>query len=114
MEKITVYHNPRCSKSRGACTVLNENKLEFETVEYIKKPPTKTKLKSLLKMLGMKPIDLIRKDEDAFKKYKNIKLTDEKLIELMIANPILIERPIVVVGKKAVIARPPELILELL
>ncbi len=114
MKKITVYHNPRCSKSRGACTVLNENELEYQTIDYLNKPPTAAKIKSLLKMLGMKPIEIIRTQEEEFKPYLGKKLSDEKLISLMLKYPILIERPIVVVGNKAVIARPPERLLELL
>lgn len=114
MKKITIYHNPRCSKSRGACTLLNEHKLEFEMVEYLKTPPSISTIKNLLKMLGKKPLEIIRTGEDAFKTYKGKKLSEADLINLMVEYPVLIERPIVVVGDKAVIARPPELILDIL
>ena len=94
--------------------MLNENKLEFETVEYLNNPPTKAKLLSLLKKLKMKPIDIVRTQEEEFKPYLGKKLSDDKLITLMLKYPILIERPIVVVGNKAVIARPPELVLDII
>ena len=93
---------------------MDENNPDYNIINYIDNPPTKAKLIALLKKLKMKPIDLIRTQEEEFKPYLGKKLSDEKLISLMIAHPILIERPIVVVGNKAVIARPPESLLELL
>ena len=96
--------------------MLAENGIEPEVIEYLKTPPGKAELKSLLKMLGMKPRDLMRSKE---KEYKALKLndpaiSDDALIAAMVENPILIERPIVVRGKKAALGRPPENVLKLL
>lgn len=113
-EKITVYHNSRCSKSRCAIDFLNEKGIDFEVVEYLKDVPTKTELKELISKLNIKPEDLIRKGEDEFKEnFKGKELTDDQWIEAMVKYPKLIERPIVIKGGKAVIARPAENILSL-
>ena len=114
--KTTIYHNPRCGKSRTTLKILADNGIEPEVIEYLKTPPDKAELKGLLKMLGMKPRDLMRRKE---KEYKALKLddpavSDEALIAAMMENPILIERPIVVRGKKAALGRPPENVLKLL
>lgn len=109
-----VYHNPQCSKSRCALDFLNEKKHSFEVVEYLKKPLTVKELSDLIKLLGIKPEDLIRKNEQVYKEhFKGKKLSDEEWIEAMINFPKLIERPIVVKDGKAVIARPTERISEL-
>ena len=114
-EKITIWHNPRCSKSRASYNLLKEHLGEFETREYLKDPPTHQELKKLLKMLGMKPRELMRKNE---KIYKELKLKDEsdeqKLIDAMVKNPRLIERPIVIKADTAVLGRPTEKVAELL
>ncbi len=112
MNKVTIYHNPRCSNCRGACILLDENSPNYTLVNYLEKPLTEAKLKSLIKKLGIKPIELIRQNEEEFKKYKGKKLSDEKLITLMLTHPILIQRPIIEMGTKAIIARPPELLLD--
>ena len=114
-EKITIWHNTRCSKSRASFKLLQENIKDFEVREYLKNPPTKAELKSLLKKLDMKPRDLMRKREKIYKKL-NLKeeKDDEKLIEAMLENPRLIERPIVIKGNKAVLGRPTENVAELL
>lgn len=115
MKAITIYHNTRCSKSREALEILTKNKCEFEVREYLKTPPTKKELKDLLAKLGCKPIDIVRKKEELFvKKFSNKKFTDAEWIQILTEHPELIERPIVIDGYKAVIGRPPELVLELI
>lgn len=110
-----IYHNPRCTKSRETLALLEKKKAKPEIVEYLKTPPTSTELKSLLTKLGLSVQDIIRKKEPLFiEKYKDKKLSDEKWIAILIKNPVLIERPIVVKGNKAVIGRPPENVLALL
>jgi arsenate reductase (glutaredoxin) len=115
MTKLTIYHNTRCGKSRNTLALINENNPEVEIVDYLKNTPSKEVLTSIIKKLGIKPIELIRKGEAIFKeKYKQKDLTDDQWIEAMVENPILIERPIVVKGDKAIIGRPPELVLTFL
>ena len=112
---IRIYHNPRCSKSRSACALIAENGIAAEVVEYLQTPPSKEELRALLKKLGMKPGELVRQGEVEFKAhYAGRVLTDEEWLDAMVTHPILIERPIVVCGDKAVVARPPERVLELL
>jgi len=113
--KVTIFHNPRCSKSREAMGILEDNHCEIEIIDYLKKTPTKKELKDLLMKLGLKPFDLIRTKEAIFeKKFKNKKFTDAEWLQIIIENPILLERPIVVDGYKAVIGRPVEKVIELL
>lgn len=112
--KTVIYHNPRCSKSREALALLNDKNLEVEVIEYLKDKPTVKQLKELINLLGIKPIQLIRTKEDVFKPYKNKQLTEDEYITLMTEFPILIERPIVVKGNKAVIGRPPQMVLDIL
>ena len=106
---ITIYHNPRCSKSRETLRLLEARGLKPVIVDYLKTPPTAAELKSILKTLGLKPDALLRKSEPLFAELglKDRKLDDDALIALMVENPILIERPIVVAGGKAAIGRPP-------
>jgi arsenate reductase (glutaredoxin) len=112
---IRIYHNPGCSKSRWACALIVESGIAAEVVEYLQAPPTKEELRALLKKLCMKPAELVRQGEAVFKDhYAGRTLTDEEWLDAMLAHPILIERPIVVNGNKAVVARPPEKLLELL
>ena len=112
---IKIYHNNMCSKSRAALNLLKVNNEEIEVQEYLKVVPTKSELKEILKMLQMKPLELIRKNETLFKEnYKDKNLSDEEWIDIMLANPVLIERPIVVKDGKAAIGRPIEKIIELL
>ena len=106
---IKIYHNPRCRKSREALNFLQENKHDFEVVLYLEDKLTLTELKGLIKKLEIKPMDLIRKEEALWKKeYKSQNLGDAQLINLMIKEPKLMQRPIVVKDDKAVVARPLE------
>lgn len=112
----TIYHNPRCSKSRQTLALLQERNIDTDIVEYLKTPPNKAELEHLLQMLGLEPRQLMRTKEA---EYKELGLDDESLsrealIEAMINHPKLIERPIVVHNGKAAIGRPPETILDIL
>ena len=110
-----IYHNPRCSKSRDALKLLQDAGVEVEVIEYLKTPPTAAQLKAILKKLGMKPEDLVRKGEAIYKEhYAGKTLGDADWIAAMVEHPILIERPIFVKGDKAVVGRPPERVSELL
>ncbi len=112
---IKIYHNNRCSKSRCAIIFLEEKGTEFEVVKYLETNPSEKELKELLKILNLSPIDLVRKGEAIWKEnYKHKTLTDAEIITAMAENPKLIERPIISNGKKAVIGRPTERILEVL
>ena len=114
---ITIYHNPRCSKSRQTLALLEENGVTPTIVEYLKTPPSTATITHLLQLLEMQPRDLMRKNEDEYKvlNLKDESLSNDQLIQAMHETPKLIERPIVVVDyKKAVIGRPPESVLELL
>jgi arsenate reductase len=112
--QFTIWHNPKCSKSRQALEILNEKDLETDVVKYLEKIPTQEQIKELLNKLGIGARELMRTKEEIYKELGLQNETDEqKLIEAMVEHPRLIERPIVIVGSKAVIARPPEKILEL-
>lgn len=112
---LKIFHNPRCSKSRSTLEILSDNNTDVDVVEYLKTPPDKEELKSILDMLGMGPRDLMRKHEAPYKEnnLENNSLSDDELIDYMIKYPILIERPIVVSNGRAVIGRPPEKVKEL-
>lgn len=114
--KVTMYHNPRCSKSRGTLQLLQDKGIEPEIVEYLNTPPDKATLNRILDMLGIEPRDLMRKREAAYTEagLDDPSLTRDQLIDAMLANPILIERPIVVANGKAAIGRPPEKVLDVL
>jgi len=112
---LTIYHNPRCGKSRQTLKLIEENNAKVEVIQYLKTPPTFDELKGLIEKLGIRPEELIRKGEAIFKeKYKGKKLSDVEWTTAMVENPILIERPIVVNGEKAVIGRPPENVMDIL
>ncbi len=114
-DKITVYHNPRCSKSRNAVQFLEEKNIKISIVEYLKNNPTKENLKDILKKLGMKAEELIRKGEADFKEnFKGKELSEDEWIDAMVRFPKLIERPIVIKNNKAVVARPLEKINEII
>jgi arsenate reductase (glutaredoxin) len=114
-KKITIYHNARCSKSREVMDLLKENDCEIEVVEYMKETPTKKELKDLLMKLGLKPLDIIRTNEPLFeKKFRNKKFTDAEWIQIILENPVLLQRPILVDGYKAIIGRPVARVVDLL
>lgn len=101
---IKIYHNNRCRKSREGLEIIENSGKEFEIVSYLDNPPTIEELNQLIKLLGITPIELVRTNESIWKeKYKNVKLSDDEIIELMAINPKLIERPIVVNEGKAVV-----------
>src|SRR5690606_37548039 len=111
----TLYHNPRCSKSREALHLLEEEGETIEIVKYLDTPPTHKELKQVIELLGIKPIALIRTQEADWKQnYKDKNLTDEQIIDIMVQNPKLIERPIAIKGTHAVIGRPPKKVLDIL
>jgi len=112
---IKIYHNPRCSKSREGVSLLESSGKEFEVITYLDDPISEVKLKEIIGLLGIKPIDLVRKNEAIWKSnYKGKDLTDDTIISAMVNNPKLIERPIVVNGKQSVIGRPPIKILNII
>lgn len=112
---IKIYHNTRCSKSRDVCALLQKKKIKAEVIEYLKTPPTQKEIKELLKMLGMKASELVRTKEPLYKeKFEGKKITEAQWIKILYENPILIERPIIVKGNKAIIGRPAELVFEIL
>lgn len=112
---IKIYHNPRCSKSREGLCALEDKGMDVEVINYIKNPLTVEELKELIALLKITPIELIRTKEAVWKEqFKDRELTDEQLIEALATHPQLIERPIVVNGTKAIIARPTEKIAEIL
>ena len=113
---VTIYHNPRCSKSRQTLQLLQDRGIEPEIVEYLKTPPTSDEIEAVLLKLGMEPRALMRTKETA---YREADMADEalsrrQLIELMVDNPIVIERPLIVNGARAALGRPPESVLSIL
>jgi arsenate reductase len=103
---ITIYHNPRCQKSRTALHHIESLDKDIKIVEYLKDPPTAKELKEVLQLLQLKPIDIVRKKEPLFvHAYKDGSYTDAQWLKILVENPILIERPIVIKGNKAFIAR---------
>jgi len=116
MSKVTIYHNPRCSKSRQTLALLGEHGIEPEIVRYLETPPTATTIGTLLDMLGLEPRGLMRRKEAPFRELglADPGLSRADLIKAMVDHPILIQRPIVMSGKKAAIGRPPENVLDIL
>jgi len=112
---IKIYHNPRCSKSRAALSLIQEKGVEHEVIEYLKTPPTAEELTEVLNKLGMEPQDLMRTGEAEYKEFvKGKDLNRDELIQIMVDHPKLIERPIVMNDLTAAIARPLELILPII
>lgn len=110
---VTLYHNPRCSKSREALELLRRRGIEPRIIEYLKTPPRADEIRALLKALGKRPRDILRTKEPAYKEagLDDMNKSDEAVIALIVAHPILLERPIALAGGKAAIGRPPENVL---
>ena len=114
MKKIQLLYNPRCSKCREALSLLEGENCEIEIKQYLKAPLTKKELKDILTKLGLKAFDIVRQKETLFiKQFKGKKFTNEEWIQILLENPNLIERPIVIDGYKAIVGRPPELVIDL-
>jgi arsenate reductase len=111
---VTIYHNPRCSKSRRALELLEERGIKPEIIEYLKTPPTAAELAVILKKMGRKPTDILRAKDAQEAGIDPTGLSDSALIQKLVEHPIAIERPIVVAGAKAALGRPPEAVLEIL
>ena len=112
---ITIYHNPRCSKSRQTLALIQEQGIEPNIIEYLTSPPSETELDSILTMLGKEPEELMRRGEDEYKRhFKGRDLSRSAAVSLMVQHPKVIERPIVVNGDKAAVGRPPESVLDIL
>ncbi len=106
---ITIYHNPKCRKSREGLQYLHDKGLECTVVEYLKTPFTREQLKDLLMKLNMRPVEIVRTQEDEFKeKLKGKNFTDEEWITILLENPKLMQRPVVVRGHKAILGQPVE------
>ena len=113
---VTIYHNPRCTKSRQTLELLRERGLEPNIIEYLKNPPAKSEMAGILALLGLRPRELMRKKEAEYKAsgLDAPGLSDEQLLDALLEHPVLIERPIVLADGKAAIGRPPENVLEIL
>ena len=113
---VTIYHNPRCSKSRATLALIEARGIKPKIVDYLKTPPSAAELKAILRKLGLTPRDILRAGETIYAErgLKTRDLDDDALIALMVKNPILIDRPIVVAGDKAAVGRPPENVLAIL
>lgn len=111
---VTIYHNPRCSKSRETLALLEARGIAPRVIEYLKTPPDKAELKRLLRLLGMTPRQLLRAKEAKEAGLDRPDLSDDALITGMVTNPAVIERPIVVKGERAALGRPPEAVLKIL
>ena len=106
---IKVYHNNRCGKSREAIKIVEASGKEFEIIKYLENPPTFDELELLLKKLNYQPLDLVRQKESIWtERFKGKKLSNEEIIKALVENPILIERPIIILKDKAIVARPTE------
>ena len=113
--KPKIYHNPRCSKSRQALALIQEHDFDIDVVEYMKSPLSRAELQELLRKLGFGPRDLIRRFETEFKSAGvSDETSDDELLDLMLAHPRIIQRPVIEVGDHAVVGRPPERALDLL
>lgn len=112
----TIFHNPRCSKSRQTLALLEERGIDAEVVEYLKSPPSAAQLDEILTKLGKEPRDVMRKKEEPYRTLglDDAALSRDDLIKAMVAHPILIERPIVLANGKAALGRPPEDVLNIL
>jgi arsenate reductase len=112
---IQIYHNPRCGKSRNCLAFIEAGGQKYEIIKYLDNPPTKEELVSLLKKLNFTPLELVRQKENVWiEKFKNTKMTEEAIIQALVSYPILIERPIVINGDKAIISRDLEKVADFL
>jgi arsenate reductase len=113
---VTIYHNPRCSKSRQTLELLRQRRIEPEVVEYLKTPPGAPELEAILGLLGLAPRELMRRQEAAYKErgLDDPGLSPAALVRAMVDPPVLIERPIVLANGKAAVGRPPENVLAIL
>jgi arsenate reductase len=110
---IQIYHNSRCGKSRNCLAFVENSKKDFEVINYLINPPSFEELSDIIKKLNIRPIELVRQKEKIWiENFKDQKMNDEQIIEAMISNPILIERPIVIMGNKAIIGRDLEKVAE--
>ena len=117
MKRNVFYHNSRCRKSREGLALLQRTNIDFEIVEYLQIPPSKEDLKFILDGLGMKPLQLMRTQEKVFKELnlsKKDERSDEEWIDIMVRNPILIERPVLIFSQKVALGRPPDNLLKIL
>lgn len=114
-QPVIIYHNARCSKSRTACQLVAEHGTPATIINYLETPPNKDELRALLGKLGLRAEEIVRRGEDVYKtNYAGRAMNDDDWLDALVAHPILIERPIVVCGDRAVVGRPPEKVLELL
>jgi arsenate reductase len=111
--RAKIYHNPRCSKSRAALALLAERTVDFDVVEYLDTPPSKETLRDLTRKLGTPVLALVRTEEPEFREHSDRAFSDDALLDLLVAHPRLVQRPIVELGEQARIGRPPERVLEL-
>ncbi|MBN2864437.1 MAG: arsenate reductase (glutaredoxin) [Thiotrichales bacterium] len=117
MPNATIYHNPRCSKSRNTLEILKPHNVEIEEVRYLDTPPSKAELALLCQQMGVKPFEIVRTGEALFKELgltKESTLSDDQWLTILAENPKLIERPIVQIGNRAVMGRPPENVLSII
>ena len=114
MKSIVIYHNPKCSKSRKTLEYIKDKNINPTIKLYLQEDITEKEIKNIVKMLGIKPIELVRQQEEDFKVYKNKDLKDEEVFNLLIKYPKLIERPIVVSDNRAILGRPPEKVLDII
>lgn len=114
--KLTIYHNPGCSKSRETLDILTNNNRAPEIVEYLSEPPTKEILEDIIKLLKISPAELVRTGEPAYEQagFNIDSMNDDEIIEAICAHPSLLQRPIVVSGNKAIIGRPPTKVLDII
>lgn len=112
---LTIWHNNRCSKSRDSLCLIQENHKDVTIFEYLKNPPTSSQIREVLKKLHISAFELVRKGEEIYKtEFKNKNFSEEEWISILTQHPVLIERPIVIKGDKAVIGRPIDKVKELL
>ena len=114
MKSIVIYHNPKCSKSRKTLEYIKDKNINPTIKLYLQEDITEKEIKNIVKMLGIKPIELVRQQEEEFKNYKSKDLNDDEVFSLLIKYPKLIERPIVVSDNRAILGRPPEKVLDII